>query len=151
MDTSVYSSGCLMAKVRTIRTSPGLVIARSELNIETKYWYRRYKLHFYLESNRLATLTDIKIIRLSPGAMCPVTYCLAVAQRSCLCGPAHGSCPCGPASNRPLRPIGTDVRIYYRLLRWSVRSCQVVLLYLSVYGSIAAYVATHHDERCVQP
>ena len=26
----------LMAKVRTIRTSPGLVIARSELNIETK-------------------------------------------------------------------------------------------------------------------
>ena len=45
--------------------------------------------------------------------MCPVTYCLAVAQRSCLCGPAHGSCPCGPASNRPLRPIGTDVRIYH--------------------------------------
>jgi len=45
--------------------------------------------------------------------MCPVTYCLAAAQRSCLCGPAHGSCPCGPASNRPLRPIGTDVRIYH--------------------------------------
>ena len=46
--------------------------------------------------------------------MCPVTYCLAVAQRSCLCGPAHVSMTCGPASNRPLRPIGTDVRIYYQ-------------------------------------
>ena len=45
--------------------------------------------------------------------MFPVTYCLAVAQRSCLCGPAHVSMACGPASNRPLRPIGTDVRIYY--------------------------------------
>jgi hypothetical protein len=58
MDTSVYSSGCLMAKVRTIRDSPGLVITRSELNIETKYRFRRYKLHVYAESNRLATLTD---------------------------------------------------------------------------------------------
>ena len=46
--------------------------------------------------------------------MCPVTYCLAVAQRSCLCGLAHmrGSMPCGPASNRPIRPSGTDARIY---------------------------------------
>ena len=44
--------------------------------------------------------------------MCPVTYCLAVAQRSCLCGPTHGSCSCGPASNRPVRPSGTDACIY---------------------------------------
>ena len=52
------------------------------------------------------------MIRLSPGAMCPVTYCLAVAHRPCLCGPAHGSMPCGPASYRLLRPSGTDARIY---------------------------------------
>ena len=27
----------------------------------------------------------------------------------------------------------------------------IVLLYLSVCGSLAAYVATRHDERCVPP
>ena len=35
------------------------------------------------------------------------------AQRSCLCGPAHGSMPCGPASSRLLRPSGTDARFYH--------------------------------------
>ena len=43
--------------------------------------------------------------------MCPVTYCMAVAHRPCLCGPAHGAMPCGPAPYRPLRPSGTDARV----------------------------------------
>ena len=55
MDTSVYSSGCLMAKVRTICLSSD---HKSALNIETKCRFEWYKLHFYLESNRLARLTD---------------------------------------------------------------------------------------------
>ena len=57
--------------------------------------------------------------------MCPVAYCLTVAQKPCLCSPAHGPCPCSPASNWPMRPGGTDACIYCQLQHTCTITCSL--------------------------
>ena len=55
----------------------------------------------------------IKLSDLVPGQFPNDLLSGGAAQRPCLCGPAHGSMSCGPASNKPVRPSGTDARIYH--------------------------------------
>ena len=55
----------------------------------------------------------IKLSDLAPGQFPNDLLSGGAAQRPCLCGPAHGSMSCGPAYNKPVRPSGTDARIYH--------------------------------------
>ena len=120
----VYSSGNLMAIVRTIRRYLVKLVTRYRKHV---LWFRQYiEVTFLYVTDR----SSIQLIKLSDLVQGHLPGGLLYA------GLAHGSCPCGSAAQRsmghhwPCDPessrlecgLAPDTDAFYcRLLRWSVR------------------------------